>query len=118
VHNAAGGVANGTTWQSVAAVPQLPPGGVVTISGQHCGVATCYATLTASVNPARDRDVSDYVWFDDRGRSQQASGPKTDTIEMSSAISHYKVILRTEGDGGYRYTVYDCTPDAGCSAAS
>jgi hypothetical protein len=99
------GTIDGSLAVSEPSVPLLPPAGQVRVASHSCGIFGSSATLTVSVAHAADGRVAQYQWFDDNGQPQTASGPKGDTISMSSVQNKYRVIVLTTGtDGQHRFT--------------
>ena len=105
------GSIEGAVWQAPPAlVPRLPPAGEVhVISHSSCFLSRCTDTFRASTN-GPPGSVSGYYWYDDKGNFIGGGS----TASMTSNISSYKLILRTNGYGNYRYTVYNCG-DNSCS---
>jgi hypothetical protein len=102
------GVVHGTVTAPSGALIQMPPGGQLSMLNDSCGVFTCTATFKATVAHPLNSAVSSYSWFDDQGNPQSSSGPKADTMTMTSATDCYRVILRTNGSGGQdRFTTLE-----------
>ena len=104
------GTINGSLIVSEPSIPLLPPAGQVRVVNYSCGFIGSTATLSVGVNPTADRRVAQYQWFDDNGQPQTASGPKDDTISMSSSKNQYRVIVLTTGTNGqHRFTTATLT---------
>jgi hypothetical protein len=100
------GTINGSLAVSEPSIPLLPPAGQVSVVNHSCRfIGGSTATLSVSVSQKADPRVAQYQWFDDNGQPQTASGPKGDTISMSSLKNQYRVIVLTTGtDGQHRFT--------------
>ncbi len=105
------GTITGALTINEASMPQLPPAAQVSVVSNSCGFFTDTATLFASVSHAADARVAEYLWFDDNGKPQPTSGPKGDTIKMSSVQDQYRVIVETIGTNGqHRFTTATFNP--------
>jgi hypothetical protein len=99
------GTINGSLAVSETSMPLLPPAGQIRVVSHTCGLIGSTAKLSVAVSHAADGRVAQYQWFDDNGHPQSASGPKGNTITMSSLKNQYRVIVLTTGTSGqHRYT--------------
>ena len=105
------GQLRGLIVEATPTLPRLPPEGQVKLVHFQHNLFDYAGEFKASVNT---KSVPRYTWYDDKGNQQTDVSSGGQTMKMSSGIGVFKIILRTDGDHEFRYSVWRCI-QSGCS---